>query len=388
MTVTVDYLKNLTRKLWGVSKRGEQREDPISTLAVGSARFVSLIGYPKTEKGNSDRDSPVRSRPPINIEGMGIGFPHGLDGNDEVLADKNRVTCTIRHAISQARRMADRNKTAPHGVSLYLSVCGSAKPPRQLGPLNEIFQGSASAAEENQVYLNRLMDYSLAGQIINCIHSLGAEVKDVVFELYGVGKAILTFEEKAEGVAVIDMGKRFTDLAIYRQGYITYANSIPHAGDDINRAISRYINIDLWEAEVIKQQVGTLNLLPTHNEKEISPIQVQSGTYKDHEEIDPAKAARIIRLEVENILDTVFADLGQNDPHSSPLQTVVLTGNSSLIDGLVPLIRNRYGMLARREGVPPGFSGLAHLLDEPRYHSSFGLLRYGVEYDQESSKEH
>lgn len=373
----VDYLRSLKTKLWGSPYKEDKT---ISTLTVGSDRIVSLIGNFEAKTDDADHFSPVRSGPTISIEGIGVSFSRGLDFEKNSTSDKRVVIHKIHDAICQARRMAGRRKTTPDGVSLYTSVCGSAKPPRKPDSLNKAVQKSCSATEENRTYINQMMDYSLAEKITRYVQSLRAEVKDVVFEPYGIGKAILTPEEKSKGTAIIDMGKMFTDLAIYKQGYIRYANSIPRAGEAIDLAIGELFDIDLWEAECVKEEIGTLNTFPIDIDKDISPIQIHSGTNKEPEAIDPQMAARIIRSELENLLDRVFTDLGHNGPLP---ETVVLTGNASLFKGLVTLVEDNYGVPARKVGKPPGFSGLAHVLNEPRYHCSFGLLRYGWECEQE-----
>ena len=375
--MSLDCLRTLKRKTWGCYTR---RENFISTLALGSSQFFSLLGRPETKKDESDHTSSSSKKTTISIEGIGVDFPHGLNSEDNSIPDKGRVTRSIDHAISQARKMAGRKKTAPDGVSLFLSVHGSALTPRRLEPLNTGSQGLLSTSEENQIYVNQLMDNSITEEIIHCIRSLGAEIKDVVFEPFGVGKAILTPEEEASQVAIIDIGKRFTDLTMFNQGNINYFNSIQRAGKDIDRAIGKFFEIELWEAEYLKQEVGTLNIIST----DIELIKVHSRNDKYPETINPATVARIIRSEVKSILDIIFTNLVQN--RTLP-ERVVLTGNSSLLEDLITFVEDHYGVQARREGVPSGFSGLAYLLDEPRYHSSFGLLRYGLEYKKGEKKE-
>ena len=58
---------------------------------------------------------------------------------------------------------------------------------------------------------------------------------------------------------------------------------------------------------------------------------------------------------------------------------LVLTGGTSLLDGLAEFAAQRYDIPVRRGKIPQGIHGLRDIVESPIYATSIGLLRYAVE---------
>ena len=376
-----ELLDNFAHKLFG-GRRGREGESAISSLAVGCERLISLVGTSENRlcktKDATGITKGTSEEPLVNIEGIGTSFPRGLNCKENTVTDKKEFSRSIGRAISQARRMADRKGYTPKGVSLYLSVCGSVTSPERAVGLRDDLPPFTSVIEENQYYTSRLMDSALAEEIVQPVTSLGADVEEVVFEPFATGKALLTEEEKIEGVVLVDIGKAFTDVALYKDGHIACASSIPHAGRDISEALMKSFGLEFYEAEVIKGAITTLD--PIENEGGNKPLIRGENAILEANDIAPKKVVEIVRAEISAIFDSVFLDLDERG--LDQCSKMVLSGNSSLLKGIESFVGDHYGFLARRGDKLPCFSGLGKLLEEPQYHSSLGLLKYGLESDK------
>jgi len=58
---------------------------------------------------------------------------------------------------------------------------------------------------------------------------------------------------------------------------------------------------------------------------------------------------------------------------------MVITGGTSLLDGIVEFAQQRYGIPVRRGRIPQGIHGLRDIVESPIYATAIGLLKYAVE---------
>ena len=73
-----------------------------------------------------------------------------------------------------------------------------------------------------------------------CVKSAGLDLEGITLEPLASANAVLSFEEKEAGVALIDIGGGTTDLAVFKDGIIRHTAVIPFGGnvitDDIKEA--------------------------------------------------------------------------------------------------------------------------------------------------------
>ena len=67
---------------------------------------------------------------------------------------------------------------------------------------------------------------------------------------------------------------------------------------------------------------------------------------------------------------------------------LVLTGGSSLLEGMVELAEETFDGLPVRLGRPQGVGGLVDVVSSPIYATSVGLLLYGQRYRQQAPHKH
>ena len=74
--------------------------------------------------------------------------------------------------------------------------------------------------------------------VMKCVRSIGIEVDDLVLEPLASSEAVLTEEEKQNGVILADIGGGTTDVAIFRDGSIWHTAVLPVAGYQLTRDVA------------------------------------------------------------------------------------------------------------------------------------------------------
>ena len=148
---------------------------------------------------------------------------------------------------------------------------------------------------------------------------------------------------------------------------------IPAAGELITKDLTRALRTPYVAAEYIKITYGVA-LAESAQEDEM--IEVPSVGNRQPRVISRKTLASIIGPRVEDILEVVINELEQaNCPPELLTSGVVITGGTSLLEGIVPLAEDMFA-LPVRIGVPNKIGGIAERLKNPRYAASVGLLEY------------
>jgi cell division protein FtsA len=90
-----------------------------------------------------------------------------------------------------------------------------------------------------------------------CIKSAGLDLEGITLEPLASANAVLSFEEKEAGVALIDIGGGTTDLAVFKDGIIRHTAVIPFGGNVITDDIKEGCSIIEKQAELLKIKFGS-----------------------------------------------------------------------------------------------------------------------------------
>src|SRR5574341_2410205 len=216
---------------------------------------------------------------------------------------------------------------------------------------------------------------SAAQNIVKCVRRCGLEVSDLILQPLASSRAVLSEDEKDLGVCLIDVGGGTTDLAIFTHGAIRHTAVIPIAGDQITNDIAMALRTPTAEAELIKVRHGVaLRQLADPNEM----IEVPGIGDRGPRVMSRQTLAEVIEPRVEelfSLVQQVLRDSGYEELLSSG---IVLTGGSSVMQGMVELGEEIFHMPVRI-GVPRYSGGLADVVRNPRYATAVGLLLEGVQ---------
>jgi cell division protein FtsA len=211
---------------------------------------------------------------------------------------------------------------------------------------------------------------------VRCVESLDIGIKQIVLEPIASSLAVLSSAEKELGVILLDIGGGTTDISVFRGGDIWFSKVIPIAGEHITNDITVGLQTPIEEAELIKKQAGTA-LVESVGEDEKIEVATIGGDEKRM--VSKKKLAKIIEPRVEELLDLAMQEVEDAGYRDLVPAGLVLTGGTSLLDGIAEFAQQRYGIPVRRGKIPQGIHGLRDIVESPIYATSIGLLRYAVE---------
>ncbi len=208
-----------------------------------------------------------------------------------------------------------------------------------------------------------------------CIKSAGLVMAGITLEPLASSEAVLSFEEKEAGVALIDIGGGTTDLAIFKDGIIRHTAVIPYGGNVITEDIKEGCSIIEKQAELLKIKFGSA--WPGENrDTEIVSIPGLQG--RDPKEISLKTLSKIINARVVEIIEQVFLEIknyGHTDQKKKLIAGIVLTGGGSQLKHLKQLVEYVTGM-DTRVGYPSEHlaGNTIDSVSSPLFATSVGLL--------------
>jgi cell division protein FtsA len=213
--------------------------------------------------------------------------------------------------------------------------------------------------------------------IIKCVNRAGLEVsesgKGFVLQSLAASEAILTEEEKALGVALIDFGGGTTDLAIFSGNSLRYNSVIPVGGNNLTNDIAVGLQTSLNNAEFLKKEYGCcLNVL----DNDATTIEIPGLGGRQPRDVLRKDLANIVDMRLKEVLDLLGKDIQRAGAGNPVLAGAVITGGSALVPGLANLVDESL-MLPTRLGYPEAVGGLTDVIHNPAYATGVGLVLYG-----------
>ena len=219
---------------------------------------------------------------------------------------------------------------------------------------------------------------SAAQNIMKCVRRCGLEVDDLVLQPLASAMAVLSEDEKDLGVCLADIGGGTTDIALFTEGAIRHTAVIPIAGDQITNDIAMALRTPTKDAEEIKQKHGcALRELAEAAETVLVPGVGDRAS----RQMSRQTLAEVIEPRVEELYSLIQAELRRSGFEELLSSGVVLTGGSSLMQGMVELGEEIFHMPVR-VGTPEYRGALAEVVRSPRYSTAVGLLMTGLAQHQ------
>jgi cell division protein FtsA len=219
---------------------------------------------------------------------------------------------------------------------------------------------------------------SAAQNIVKCVRRCGLEVSDLILQPLASSIAVLSDDEKELGVALVDIGGGTTDLAIFTGGAIRHTAVLPIAGDQITNDIAMALRTPTQDAEEIKRRYGCAlrSMADPADEFEV-PGLGERGPRK----LSRHALAEVIEPRVDELYQLVQQALRQSGYEELLSSGIVLTGGSSVMQGMIELGEEIFHMPVR-VGIPKYVGGLSNVVQSPRYATAIGLLLEGLSQRQ------
>jgi cell division protein FtsA len=193
-----------------------------------------------------------------------------------------------------------------------------------------------------------------------CLRQAGVSVKGMIVNHIASSEAVLTPEDKEEGVILADIGGGITNITVFKEGGLWHTSVMPIGGIQITRDIADGLGLPFSVAERLKIENGGLF------------AQGEVWIEKEGYRVSREELCYIIRARVEEILRMIPLEL----PNGYAPSTIVLTGGTANLPGIAAFAREVLRLKVRVEkpkGIPE-----TREVDDPAYAASAGLLLWGV----------
>jgi len=163
-----------------------------------------------------------------------------------------------------------------------------------------------------------------AKQLTKVLHSLNLQVEKWIPVPLACGQALLTEEDKENGVLLIDTGGECTDIVIYKDGVPVFYEWLPLGGNVITRDIAAGIGISLDDAEKLKRSC-VLGIDLNNDESAESEMQMPVRNGQHVHNVSMELLQQIAEARIEEILELVLKRI-QEEGLQAEYSKVILTG--------------------------------------------------------------
>ena len=215
-----------------------------------------------------------------------------------------------------------------------------------------------------------------------CIERCELKVNDVILEQLASSYCSLSDDERNLGVCLVDIGGGTTDLAVFTEGAIRHTAVIPIAGDQVTNDIAMALRTPTKHAEEIKVKYAcALAQLAKPEET----IQVPGTGNRPWRELSRQTLAEVVEPRYEELFTLVQAELSRSGYQDLVAAGLVLTGGAAKMEGVAELAEEIFHAPVSL-AMPRGVAGLADVVRNPIYATGVGLLLYGLEQEEHSSR--
>ena len=207
-----------------------------------------------------------------------------------------------------------------------------------------------------------------------CVESAGVQVETLIVNALASAEAVLDYEERRQGVVLVDIGGGTTDIAVFVEGSICHTAVLPVGGGHITRDLVVGLRCPYQAAEDAKALYG--HALPSAVDAE-ETVELNVFGSEERRSVQRRRIAEIVQARAEEICEMVLREV-RRAVHDDILSAgLVLTGGTANLAGIAQLTEQVTGLPAR-VGVPRNIQGLVDTLVDPAYAASVGLLQWAV----------
>jgi cell division protein FtsA len=372
-----------------------------ASIDIGTTKVCTIIGEVLPEQ-------------PLRILGVGIAAAHGISrGMVENLHD---ASSSIRTSVEQAERSSGTRVLSAHvGVTGPHISCtnnrGIVAIPDRERPISQddvarALDGSRIVSiPTNREIMHSVPRYfvvdgqdhvsdpvGMFGQRLDvethivsglstvlqnqtkCVESAGVQVETLIVDALASAEAVLDYEEKRQGVVLVDIGGGTTDIAVFAEGSICHTAVLPVGGGHITRDLVVGLRCPYQAAEDAKALYG--HALPSAIDVE-ETVELNVFGSEEHRSVQRRRIAEIVQARAEEICEMALREV-RRAVHDDVLSAgLVLTGGTANLMGIAQLAEQVTGLPAR-VGTPHSMQGLIDTLSDPAYAASVGVLQWSV----------
>ncbi len=312
-----------------------------------------------------------RRLPPVLV---GITGSH-LHGINAAAAQPDRGTRTRAFTQGDVDRLLDAAAAPGAGTGeRVVQVVPRSFAVDALAGVNDPvgMSGERLRAEAHVVYGNTASMETLE----RVLRTAGVPVRGMVLEHLASAEAVLTNDERAAGVVLVDIGGGTSDIAVYQDGALTHTASVPVAGAHFTSDLAVGLGMPPSIAEAVKLEHGNVELEGVDAR---SSIAVPTGIGDQTRLISTLTLRHLLHDRANELMKLTLARVAESGLRRVPPGGIVLTGGCANLPGLVDLAA-RYGRTHARLGAPAEALGLPEELRSSAFSTAVGLLVWGVQH--------
>jgi cell division protein FtsA len=215
---------------------------------------------------------------------------------------------------------------------------------------------------------------SAIANVTKVVEGAGVQADELVLEPLAAAEAVLTGEEKRQGVILADIGGGSTDIAVYLEGAIHHTATLPVGGTHVTKDLVVGLRCPYHSAEEAKEVYG--HALPSTVPAD-QMVEIESFGAERQRSYSRRQICEIVQARVEEILEMIMTEAGRTVEPRMVSAGLVLTGGTARLPGIDFLAEQVTG-LPVRVGYPQHIFGLIDELVDPAYATSVGLLQWAV----------
>ena len=178
----------------------------------------------------------------------------------------------------------------------------------------------------------------------NLLESCGLKLNKAILAPIASARAVLTRPEMENGVALVDIGKSSTEVAVIKDNIVRHVAIIPFGGEAVTNDIKTVTGITNQWAETLKIQHGRCcEEFAVENKKLI----LKNENDNDDGEVEISLLARVIEARMSEIFDAVRYVLERSGYAQKLTSGVVITGGSCPLENISQLAAALLGQKIR-----------------------------------------
>jgi cell division protein FtsA len=202
-------------------------------------------------------------------------------------------------------------------------------------------------------------------------------VDALVVSPYAAGLSCLVADEIELGVTVIDMGGGTTTVAVFFDGNLIFADSVPVGGGHVTNDIARGLSTTVAHAERLKTLFGSAISAGTDERETLAVPQIGEEDEGQVNHVPKSLLVGIIAPRIEETFELVRDRLEASGFDKIAGRRVVLTGGACQLQG----VREFAGLILDKQvriGRPLRVEGLAEATAGPAFSTTVGLLHFAL----------
>lgn len=227
--------------------------------------------------------------------------------------------------------------------------------------------------------------------LVACVESQGRELEDLTFIPLASSLGCLTPEDMELGVAVLDLGRSTSGLAIYRDFRVLASHCFEWGGFHITRDVAAGLQVSFEEADELILEYGISDAyireefeelaiaVGQRPEERVARVKLRTAVPGAPTTVDRDHLDHIVYERAKELLVKVRQHLHARGLSKNLVRGLVLTGGASAIRNYANLAEAVF-QVPCRIGTPSGVEVLPRAAQSPAFTAAVGLIRHAFDY--------